>query len=422
MKVRVFYKQNPSEDAPSVKESMGTFGDVDSRLEALEKKLKEAKNEIEQRKIQEQIVVTKRSKVRMEGLNNLQEGKPERKEGKEIRSILAGKTTENYLGSDLHMLHKRGVDIANLTLVKESNPSEAADSKKMETGNTFIVNFGGNESLARKIGAGDILPPEVTEVKINGVKCERRETPRPWYYNDSMKPSYQKIYDGYKIEITSKKDSLTQDEIKTAENAAEKRWRKIRAQDMIAFKEWNPLTELSDDKGLFSDVVKLKQEQAEIQRKYLSYWWERLNPGSDECIAVFTDACNYAGIDESWARNPDLYKLLEKESWGYVGRLNYTLQGIDTDGFKKMALSRERIPAKSSASGLWQLLLENVDKYYPSGRNGIGNSIEEAIWMVKYIEDRYGDPTTALSMHWKTGTYIHSGSWFTLSKSFQEWY
>ncbi len=76
------------------------------------------------------------------------------------------------------------------------------ESTKIKVGDKFTVNFGDNKSLRDRTGAGDILPPNVKEITINGVPCERRNHPRPGYYNDSMRPPYQRIYDGYKIEIT----------------------------------------------------------------------------------------------------------------------------------------------------------------------------------------------------------------------------
>jgi SLT domain-containing protein len=46
-----------------------------------------------------------------------------------------------------------------------------------------------------------------------------------------------------------------------------------------------------------------------------------------------------------------------------------------------------------------QLLLRNVDRYYPDGRAGIGNPMSEAIGMLRYIQDRYGSPERAWAQY-----------------------
>mgnify|MGYP003467014399 CR=1 FL=1 len=62
-------------------------------------------------------------------------------------------------------------------------------------------------------------------------------------------------------------------------------------------------------------------------------------------------------------------------------------------------LKSGRISARSSATGLGQLLLSNVDKYYPNGRAGIGDPVQEAAGMLAYIKDRYGSPDVAWGNH-----------------------
>jgi SLT domain-containing protein len=64
-------------------------------------------------------------------------------------------------------------------------------------------------------------------------------------------------------------------------------------------------------------------------------------------------------------------------------------------------LKSRNITATSSATGLGQLLLRNVEAYYPSGVQGIGNPEEEAVGMLLYIEDRYGTPDNAWSQYGK---------------------
>ncbi len=54
---------------------------------------------------------------------------------------------------------------------------------------------------------------------------------------------------------------------------------------------------------------------------------------------------------------------------------------------------------RSSATGLGQLLLSNVDRYYPDGRQGIGDPLQEAAGMLRYIQDRYGTPDNAWRLY-----------------------
>jgi len=75
------------------------------------------------------------------------------------------------------------VDIANLTLIDEKNPDKEIKSTEIQEGDAFIVNFGTNTSLRDRTGAGDILPVNVKKISINGIECERRNHPRPGYYD-----------------------------------------------------------------------------------------------------------------------------------------------------------------------------------------------------------------------------------------------
>ncbi len=126
-------------------------------------------------------------------------------------------------------------------------------------------------------------------------------------------------------------------------------------------------------------------------------------PGSPEQIALFREAAQQAGLPESWASSPGLINILRRESGGKVGIPNYTYGARAQDpsqwGGIHDELKAGRKTAKSSATGLGQLLLANVDRYYPSGRAGIGNPVEEAAGMMKYIQDRYGNPDNAWALY-----------------------
>jgi len=154
---------------------------------------------------------------------------------------------------------------------------------------------------------------------------------------------------------------------------------------------------------------------------------KRFPPGSQECYVLFSAACQSAGLDENWAKNPEIYEILKKESNGRVGVLNYTIPKNETpESFRVKANSRpprDGFPgARSSASGLGQLLLSNVDKYYPDGRAGINNPISEAVGMLRYIQDRYGSPKVAWEMYGKTGSYVNERTGQSQRKDFREGY
>lgn len=132
-------------------------------------------------------------------------------------------------------------------------------------------------------------------------------------------------------------------------------------------------------------------------------------PGSAEQVALFEKAADIAGVPKSWARSDALQHLLASESAGKVGVPNYTYGDRAKNPAEWSKIHEElrngKITAKSSATGLGQLLAKNVDKYYPSGRRGIGDPVEEAAGMMGYIKDRYGTPEKAWSQYNK----LHEG-------------
>lgn len=131
----------------------------------------------------------------------------------------------------------------------------------------------------------------------------------------------------------------------------------------------------------------------------------RYRPGSPEQIALFEAAARKAGHPVSWARSPGLVKILEHESGGWVGQPNETYgKHLPRSEWPRIwAELRAGIrSAKVTATGLGQCVLENVDKYYPNGRRGIGDALSEAVGMLNYIKARYGDPDAA-GAHWAPG-------------------
>lgn len=122
-------------------------------------------------------------------------------------------------------------------------------------------------------------------------------------------------------------------------------------------------------------------------------------PGSREQISLFQRAAQLVGLPVAWASSPGLIQLLSHESGGWVGRPNYTFGARASNralwGSVIAELRQGVVTAKASASGLGQLLLANVERFYPSGRKGIGVAVEEAAGMLRYIASRYGTPDAA---------------------------
>lgn len=130
---------------------------------------------------------------------------------------------------------------------------------------------------------------------------------------------------------------------------------------------------------------------------------EKYDPHSDEAIALFREAAKLVGVPLEWASSSALHTILKKESQGMVGRPNYTYGARANDpklwSEIHAELRRGKKTAKSSATGLGQLLLKNVDAYYPKGRQGIGVALQEAAGMLRYIQARYGTPEAALAQY-----------------------
>ncbi len=142
---------------------------------------------------------------------------------------------------------------------------------------------------------------------------------------------------------------------------------------------------------------------AQKDRVRVLYSTKRYEPFSRRAMRLFREAAVIAGVPQEWASSQSLHSILQKESDGWTGYPNYTYGSRAADpsywGQIHEELRAGEKTAESSATGLGQLLLRNVDKYYPSGRNGIGDPKEEAVGMLRYIKDRYKSPEEAWSMY-----------------------
>lgn len=227
--------------------------------------------------------------------------------------------------------------------------------------------------------------------------------------------------------INATKNDISQTEIEKLGITAEviKNFnRKERAKVYAWFKKMEELT------------PKEKEELGNIPTDILKGWQtesfgKQFVPGSKECQQLFTCAAIFSWLPPEWGTNESLHKILWNESNGVVGIANYTLRnaGISGEWLKTKATKlwlewkniAWEIGVKSTAVWLGQLTLSN-EHYMPNGRSSIGIPLEEAIAMLRYIEDRYGSPTVAWSVYGATGHYVHANNGKSMHKSFAEWY
>ena len=150
-------------------------------------------------------------------------------------------------------------------------------------------------------------------------------------------------------------------------------------------------------------------------------------PNSDAAIKLLTQAAISAGLPESWGSDPDTHWVLQKESDGWVGKPNYTYGTEIMQDSSRWHEVWDAIKAgihstSSTATGLGQLLIDNVHKFYPDDVNGIGDPLNEAVGFLKYIHDRYGSPAVTRGIYGKIGDYTHAVTGKTMHKGFQEGY
>lgn len=259
------------------------IGLLSEKKNPTQEELASLKEEIHQETNAKKKFELQKKLVRLERFDNLKEVKSitDTRQKEAIEKTIAIKDFDSVRNSDLLTLKKRGIDIANLVLVDTKNPEKEIQSSAIKETDVFTVNFWANKSLDRRTGAGDILPANIRTIKINGIECERRNSPRPGYYSDNKKASYQDIHDGDTIEIIVLWSSSNEDII-----ATENQWKKERLNDMIDYNDKNPFTDLEEDVGLFSEINQEIQRRQEL--KTISSFWL-------ETIGMFdTDARNMA--------------------------------------------------------------------------------------------------------------------------------
>lgn len=201
-----------------------------------------------------------------------------------------------------------------------------------------------------------------------------------------------------------------------------------RKQRAIAYKWYRKFEELSDaEKKELEKIDSKKLESFKVES-----FWKQFIPGSKDAQELFTYAAILAWLPSSWGQDSRLHDILRSESKWIVWIANYKMdeKWISTRDLKKFALEEKELAWEniansiwviSTATWLWQLTMSN-EKYLPNWRESIWIPIDEAIWMLRYIEERYGSVEVASNMYWKTGYYTHAKTWIEKPKQFKEWY
>lgn len=230
---------------------------------------------------------------------------PEQKEILKDKDVI-----EKLRASDILLLKKKGVDLANLLLVPVGvDPTKSTNRDFIEKGEhkNFIVNFGENKNgkndIDNIVGAGDILPLVVSQVKIvsikypNGIIADRRSSPRPGYYNDTCKPPYIAIHDGDRIEIL-KIGAVDEKALKEATESEDKWLRDRRIEDMID-NGGKALSELPEDKKLEAEAQEEIKQRKEIRESIGTMRQGRFFGTTDKPISETVKALKDLNVTET---------------------------------------------------------------------------------------------------------------------------
>jgi hypothetical protein len=225
--------------------------------------------------------------------------------------------------SDILYLKHTGSDLAPLLLTDAVDPLTVVRSGSLKIGQNLTVNYGENKALHVSIGLGDILPANVTRVKINGVEAVRMSLPRPGYYvaegGKKGKPLYQPVYDGYRVEILEI-GNPSAEELEIEKKSSDRQFRRMRINDMVSAMtlrgdNWkDEFTVLPEDIDLIEEA-KIEKINRASEQTYLEWVYSKAT-GRENFIAYFANDINR--ITSEYGINPNfLIKLIEKEGSGF---------------------------------------------------------------------------------------------------------
>ncbi|MDD2565812.1 MAG: hypothetical protein PHZ26_01805 [Candidatus Gracilibacteria bacterium] len=184
------------------------------KLKNLQKQKGESKDKQEKLKIQEEINSVNReknrlirfgavSKQKIPGIENLEKEDVDNIGAKKLLQI--EKEKKGFLSSAFSYKQTQDKD-GNTIEEPITNPSD------IKEGDKILIDFGKNRGANSKIGAGDILPPSITIIKITDNKGNEFVGTRDiagnkvGYYDKNNK--YIPIYNGYKIYIPKDEDLI----------------------------------------------------------------------------------------------------------------------------------------------------------------------------------------------------------------------
>ena len=151
-------------------------------------------------------------------------------------------------------------------------------------------------------------------------------------------------------------------------------------------------------------------------------------PGSAEQVRLFEKAAEIADLPTQWASDTSFHKLLAAESGGRVGIPNFLWAkwlGVSQQKMRstpslwpkvwKVLRDGKAKPSytgiSSHAAGLGQLQPAAMKDYQPSGVQGVGIPVEEAVGMLRYVKSRYGTPAKAWAS-WKANEASDGYGWY----------
>lgn len=192
------------------------------------------------------------------------------------------------------------------------DPTKSTTRDFIEKGEhkSFIVNFGEGKNINNVIGAGDILPPTVNRIRINGVEGERKYVPRPGYY-DMKTGKYLPIYDGDRLEVV-KIGTVDEKGLKEANEAGDRWLHDRRIEDMID-NEGKALSNLPEDRKLEEEAQKEIEEMKKRREKYKNYSPESKNRFLETFGEVLDRETSKYGIPKDMLVN----NLFEKENGSF---------------------------------------------------------------------------------------------------------
>lgn len=231
----------------------------------------------EQSELFDILSALERKKLRIIRFAELSEGRNPKsasdKQKNDVSELLRGREGMDALSnSTVLSLKKRGADLSKLFLVPEDDAFGLVSRETIAVGRAYVVNFGSNPSLNEKLGAGDILPYEVSKISVDGVEGIRKTSPRPGFYAKGAdgREKYLPIFDKTKVSILAV-GPLNEEELRSHAEADEARWKNMRMAEMVMNNQGEALSSLEDDLALVEEAKKAYAEIGEVREKYAAY-------------------------------------------------------------------------------------------------------------------------------------------------------